>query len=216
MKNFILSIVASACLFTHSYLQAQSCDEYAYQQCCLTHSKNIYLKVFGGANFLQTERRDNVKSTYDTGYIISGSLGYCWDYGIRVEAEYAYRRNSLDKIHFFGRNFSMHGHFQSSSYMANVLWDIPLENWGCCLWKLQPFIGGGIGYDFQQIHGKNTCMTYSIAKKGFAWQVMAGLAYPVFCNTEISLEYKFHQGGLSSIYNHSLGVGLKYHLGLNL
>ncbi len=35
------------------------------------------------------------------------------------------------------------------------------------------------------------------------------LSEPIFCNTEISLEYKFHEGG-SHFYNHSVGVGPAY------
>ena len=42
----------------------------------------------------------------------------------------------------------------------------------------------------------------------FLGRVMAGLAYPIFCNTEITLEYKFHQGGCH-FHNHSIGVGLR-------
>ena len=46
-------------------------------------------------------------------------------YGLRLEAEYAFRRNAIRKIHFFAEGSSKHGHFQTSSYMANLLWDLP-------------------------------------------------------------------------------------------
>lgn len=62
--------------------------------------------------------------------------------------------------------------------MANLLWDLPLANWGCEFWKIRPFIGGGIGYDFQQIHAHNAGFTFKKSKKNFAWQVIAGLGYP--------------------------------------
>lgn len=174
----------------------------------------IYTKVFGGANFLQTETSGGVSTRYSPGYVVSGSLGYRWGYlGLRVEAEYAYRRNSLRNIHFLGRTFSLNGHFQSSSYMANLLWDLPLYNWGCDFYGIEPFIGGGVGYDVQRIHGSNAGLTLSDKKRGFAWQVMAGLGYPIFCNTYLSLEYKFHKGRLSHLYNHSLGLGLNFSFG---
>lgn len=216
MKKVLLIVIAAITLFTNLDLQAQSFNDYIYNQCDANCPQDLYLKAFGGANFLQTDSRDDVKTTYDVGYIVSGGVGYCWNYGLRFEAEYAYRRNSLDRIKFFGRSFSIHGHFQSSSYMANLLWDIPLRDCGCNLWKFKPFIGAGIGYDFQQVHGKNSCMTYIVTKKGFAWQVIAGLAYPILRNADFSLEYKFHQGSLSSFYSHSLGVGLRYNFGMNL
>ena len=46
----------------------------------------------------------------------------------------------------------------------------------------------------------------------FSWQLIAGLAYPVFCNTDISLEYRFHQGD-SHFSNHAIGFRLEYQCG---
>ncbi len=57
--------------------------------------------------------------------------------------------------------FSKHGHFQTSSYMANLLWDLPLSSWGCAFWNIQPFIGAGIGYDFQQMHSSNSRIIFN-------------------------------------------------------
>lgn len=167
---------------------------------------NFYAKIFGGANFLQNTTITGNKSKYDTGYIIAGSLGYHWCYGLRLEGEYAYRRNSIKKIHFFGEGSSNRGRFQTSSCMANLLWDLPL-------WDIRPFIGAGIGYDFQRMHSSNSRIIFSQKWNHFAWQLMAGLAYPIFCNTEITLEYEFHQGGCH-FRNHSVGVGFLYKFGL--
>lgn len=203
MKRIALSLIASMLFCTGTDVQA---DEYMA-------SNEFYAEAFGGANFLQTEKSGGIVSDYNTGYVVSGSLGYRWCYGLRVEGEYAYRRNSVRKLHFFGRSFSFHGHFQSSSYMANLLWDLPLSRWGCGCWKFRTFIGGGIGYDLQQIHAKNEGIAFRNNKKHFAWQVIAGIGYPLFCSTDISLEYKYHKGGFSYIHNHSLGVGLTYKFG---
>lgn len=186
------------------------CDE---DPCCLDET-HFYAKIFGGANFLQnTEITDN-KSTYRTGFIVAGSLGYNWCYGLRLEAEYAYRRNAIKKIHFFVDSFSKQGHYQASSYMVNLLWDLPLSSWGCAFWNVQPFIGTGIGYDFHQMHSYNSRFVFNQKWNHFSWQLMAGVAYPFFCNTDITLEYRFHQGGYH-FYNHSLGVGLDYKFNKN-
>jgi opacity protein-like surface antigen len=204
MKKIIALLTIVFLLTKLSSIYAEEFD------CCFEESPPFYIEVLGGANFLQSEKSGGIKSDYRTGYIVSGSLGYRWCYGIRLEAEYAYRRNSLNKIRFFGRSFNTHGRFQSSSYMANVLWDLPFAYWGCQLWSIQPFVGAGIGYDFQQINARNSGLSYKESKKDFSWQVIAGLAYPLFCQTDVSLEYKFHQGGFTNIYNHSLGIGLTY------
>lgn len=206
MKKNILLLLMSLLFFKAADVQAQEwCDE---DSCCVDEG-NFYGKILGGANFLQNTAVGGNKTTFKTGYIIAGSLGYCWRYGFRLEAEYAFRRNAIRKIHFFGEGYSKHGHFQASSYMANLLWDLPLSSWGCACGDIQSFIGAGIGYDFQQMYSSNSRIVSNPKWNRFSWQAMAGLAYPVFCNTEITLEYKFHQGGCH-FYNHSVGVGLVY------
>lgn len=185
-------------------------DSFCYEDSCCVDETDFYAKIFGGANFLQNTEITGNKSTYQIGYVIAGSLGYSWCYGLRLEAEYAFRRNAIRQIHFCcGEDFSNHGHFQTSSYMANLLWDLPLASWGCTFWNVQPFIGAGIGYDFQQMHASNSSIVFNQKWNHFSWQIMAGFAYPIFCNTEITLEYKFHQGGCH-FCNHSVGVGLVY------
>ncbi len=212
MKKNILLLLMSLLFFMAADAQAQElCDEdsYCYEDSCCVDGMNFYAKILGGANFLQNTTIDGNNSTYQTGYIIAGSLGYCWRYyGLYLEAEYAYRRNAISKIDFFTQGFSNHGHCQTSSCMANLLWDLL----GCAFWNIQPFIGAGIGYDFQQMHSSNSRIVFNQKWNHFSWQAMAGLAYPIFRNTEITVEYKFHQGG-SHFYNHSVGVGLVYKFG---
>ena len=196
--------------------QAQECcDEECccYQDTCCPNGMNFYAEIFGGANFLQSTTINGNKASYQTGYIVDGSLGFCWRrYALRLEAEYAFRRNAIEKIYFFTQGVSDQGRFQTSSYMANLLWDLPLCSWGVSFWDIQPFIGAGMGYDFQQMHASNSRIVFNQKWHRFSWQAMAGLAYPIFRNAEITLEYKFHEGG-SHFYNHSVGVGLVYKFG---
>lgn len=213
MKKNIRLLLMSLLFFMGFRVQAQELceqDSCCYENSFCVNERNYYAKILGGANFMPSGRN---KSTYEAGYIIAGSLGYCWRYGLRLEAEYAFRRNAIREIHFFGQGFSRHGHFQASSYMANLLWDLPLSSLRWVFWNIQPFIGIGIGYDFQQKHSSNSRIVFNQKWNHFSWQLMAGLAYSIFCNTEITLEYKFHQGGCH-FYNHSIGVGLVYKFGL--
>jgi opacity protein-like surface antigen len=212
-KNILQLLLSLLCLMTtHVCAQEWYEDSYCYDDCCNVGKGDFYAKILGGANFLQNTSMDGNKSTYQTGYLVTGSLGYCWRYGLRLEAEYAFRRNAIKHIHFFIEDVSKHGHFQTSSCMVNLLWDLPLSSWGCGLGNIQPFIGAGIGYDFQQMHASNSRIIFDQTWNHFSWQMMAGLAYPIFCNTEMTLEYKFHQGGCH-FNNHSLGLGLVYKFG---
>lgn len=215
MKKNILFLLTSLFFVMTANVQAQEwCDE---SSCCdednsCFDKSNFYAKIFGGANFLQNSRTGGNKSSYQTGYTVAGSLGYSWCYGLRLEAEYAFRRNALRRIHFVPDGSSKHGHFQVSSYMANLLWDLPISLCGCALRNIQSFIGAGIGYDVQRVHSSNSRVVFKQKRNQFAWQAMAGLTYPIFCNTEISLEYKFHRSS-SHFYHHAIGVGLAYKFG---
>jgi opacity protein-like surface antigen len=214
MKKDILLLVLSLLLFMTVDTQAQEwcVDSSCFYEDSGVHGSNFYAKIFSGDNFLQNTSISGDNSTYQIGYIITGSLGYCWREDLRLEAEYAFRRNAIQKIHFYGEGISRHGHFQTSSYMANLLWDLPLATWNCACWNLQPFIGAGIGYDLQQIHSSNSRIIFNQKWNHFSWQMMAGLTYPILCHTEITLEYKFHQGGCK-FNDHSVGVGLVYKFG---
>jgi opacity protein-like surface antigen len=203
MKKIILCLLMSFLFFIATDAQAQECTEESYN--CFRG--NFYGKFLAGANFLQNTSIQGNKASYQTGYIIAGSLGYSLGCGIHLEGEYAYRRNVIKKIHFFGQGSSKHGHFQTSSYMANLLWDLPFRE--CAFWNIQPFIGAGIGYDSQRMHSSTSRIIFNQKWNHFSWQAMTGLAYTIFQNTKITLEYKFHQGG-SHFNNHSLGVGLVY------
>lgn len=171
--------------------------------------ENYYAKLFSGVNFLQNTTINGNKTTYNTGFIIAGSIGYRFDCGISLEAEYAYRRNGINKISYYIEGHSKNGHYQASSYMANLLWDLPLYNCYC----FRPFIGAGIGFDSYKLHASNSRFDYNQSWKHFSWQLMAGVGYPVYCNTELTFEYKYHHNG-NHFYNHTLGVGVIYTFGL--
>ena len=208
-KNIRLSLIPLL-FFIAADAQAQ---EQSAKDKCSVDGKNFYAKVLGGANFLQNSTTNGNKATYEPGYVFAGSLGYCWRYyGLRLEGEYAFRRNAIDKINFVTQGSSSHGRFQTSSYMANMLWDMPLCSWGCKFWNIKPFVGAGIGYDFQQMRASNSLIIFRQTWHHISWQVMAGLAYKIFRNTDITLEYQFHQGS-SNFNNHAVGVGLVYKFG---
>lgn len=196
-------------LFFFMAADAQTQEGCAEDSCCAEQT-NFYAKALGGANFLQNTKVSGTKSTYEPGYIFAGSLGYNWHCGLSFEAEYAFRRNAIKKVHFFGQGSSHHGHLQTSSWMANLLVDLPVSS--CAFWNIQPFVGAGIGYDIQQMHSSNSLIVFHQKWHHFSWQTMAGLTYPIFCNTEITLEYKFHQG-VPHFYNHAVGIGLVYKFG---
>lgn len=195
MKKNVLILIIIFCLNTLVYAE----DIYGNQP---------YVKLLGGVDFLQTQSDNEIRPSFNPGYIISGAIGYQWCSGLHVEAEYAFRRNSMRKIHYFGQDFNIRGTFQSSSYMANLLWDFSL--WECSFGAVQPYLGAGIGYDVQQFHAGQDGFRTTQNKKGFAWQLMAGFTSPFFNCSEISLEYRLHKGPLHNILSHVAAISFTY------
>ena len=84
MKKNILLLLMSLLFFMAADAQAQ--EGCAEDSCCVDET-NFYAKILAGDNFLQNTPIGRNKSTYHTGYIIAGSLGYFWRYGLRLEGE---------------------------------------------------------------------------------------------------------------------------------
>ncbi len=173
--------------------------------CLSAHADDFYTKLLTGPNFLQDTGIDDNFASYKTGYLVGASLGYAFNESFSVEAEYAYRRNEINKIEFFNQGESNHGHFHATSIMGNLFWNAPL----CCFDDIQPYIGAGIGYDFQKMRASNDRVRFQQDWNDVSWQVMAGITYPFFCNTKLSLEYRYHQGGCR-FYHHTIGIGISF------
>lgn len=236
MKKLLGMLVIASSLVGISSLQADPWE-------------GFYVEAFGGANWIQTNKNANKhrgssdesfdgstsgrkqkkhKLEFDTGYIVGGAIGYRLCNGLRFEGEVSYRRNQLKKFkdnkdqHYACQDHKSRGHFQSISYMANLLYDFDLSAWDCCCWnpcyEIVPYLGVGIGYDNQKFK-RSQDEHFDVSgrrhknddKNGFAWQVIVGLGYEIDCNADVALEYRFHQGREERLYNHSLDLAAKYH-----
>jgi outer membrane protein OmpA-like peptidoglycan-associated protein len=126
---------------------------------------------------------------YDTGWVMTGAVGYRWDY-LRLEFELAYRDNeseSVTPVPFVANTL-----FADTSYfsqMINLVWDIPLGD------NFRLSLGGGIGgaqvnYDLGGVFG---VVPYSIDDDDyvFAYQAIAGIAVDISDHMELFVEYRY-------------------------
>jgi outer membrane protein W len=113
-------------------------------------AEGLYVGAFGGVSILEDSDLsvDNAGLSYDvevdsdTGWALGGALGYAFDFGLRTEAELAYRRNDLDKFHVTNplpSTVSVDGDTTALSILGNVWYDIPVS------FALRPYVGAGIG-----------------------------------------------------------------------
>jgi outer membrane protein OmpA-like peptidoglycan-associated protein len=155
---------------------------------------------FGGGKYL-------TKPSYAT----AASVGYGFGDGFRVEISGDYNRNTFHKNDFnesyFGNNYNFqyrtHGGENIYGPMLNVLYDI---NAGL---PVYPYVGGGVGYQWDQLSSALkdgfTGDKISGDKGSFAFDVIAGLSYPIpmVPGLSITAEYRFMMLTESRKYNSS-------------
>lgn len=169
--------------------------------------EGFYVGALGGANFLETNRRNNTRLNFKTGYNAGGMIGYRWCSGIRLEAEASYRYNKIRNLKFGSATFHPGGHYRSWSYMANAYYDF--SDWQ--YWCITPYVGVGIGYTNERVRVGNSDISFHRDRNGFAWQVIGGLAYPICDVAEIAVEYRFHKGRAERFYHHFAGATIRYY-----
>ena len=136
---------------------------------------------------------------WGTGYDIAGAAGY--DFGaFRVEAEVGLKGHSFDRFvadeSVIDASDETDLDFQTWSVMANALLDLGPDD------GINGFVGGGVGFagtDFDvRDDREGEAYTDGDSDTGFAWQLLAGIRYPVSENFSLGLKYRyFNQGDLS-------------------
>ncbi len=122
-------------------------------------------------------------SSYNSGYGISGSIGYRPNMDIavfnnmRFEIEAAYRANDVDNI--TGVAFASTGEAKSMAYMINAIYDVETGS------QLVPYFGAGIGYSNIEFRDDDDMV--------FSYQFLAGVGYEpeLIPNTIWSIGYRY-------------------------
>jgi outer membrane protein OmpA-like peptidoglycan-associated protein len=172
---------------------------------------------------------------WDLGFALSGSVGYAYGNGIRVEAEFSYRDNDADTLSgpAFG-TVNAGGRARTYGLMLNALYDF---NFG---WPIIPYVGAGIGYQWHQFGSVRSNVVGGTADfdgdfGNFAYQAIIGAAVPIAAvpGLSLTLDYRFMYvledditgsftttaGARSSVTykaeseNHTVFVGLRYRFG---
>jgi opacity protein-like surface antigen len=182
---------------------------------------DLYLSVFGGANFLADSGgvavidelgccgsdSANISSDADTGFVIGGVIGKRldnWAKNLRVELEASYRRNDLGGNWITTTSFStggvIDGNMSTFAIMANAWYDIDVGS------KFRPYVGGGIGWG--RMDGEIALITTFTSEgpssglrttdtqsdSGFVWQLGLGVNYEVMPDVDVGLDYRYFRG----------------------
>lgn len=159
-------------------------------------AQGLYGSFFGGVNFLGTVEEEEFLPGYsydydfDTGFVVGGALGVELDGGLRIEGELAFRNNTMDQVTLntpFGSISAPYdADAETQSLMANAWYDFELDG------GFQPFIGGGVGLANIEIE--------TVDDTVFAFQVGAGVAFPLSSGLSITGEYRYFQMSNASFF----------------
>jgi outer membrane protein OmpA-like peptidoglycan-associated protein len=207
----------------------------------------VYLGGGLGYNIMSTEKLKtansavgstnlNSKALLHNGFAGEASVGYGFGNGFRVELEGDYYDNQFNKLHSGGSlalpagQYTASGNEKKYGAMVNGFYDFDIG-----LPYLFPYVGAGVGYqevDLKNFHAAALPGTSIDSSKGaFAYQAIAGLAYPVpgAPGLSVTAEYRFMGltgsrsyhgtfGGTPASfkfgdeYNNTVMLGLRYQL----
>jgi opacity protein-like surface antigen len=184
------------------------------QTCC---DGKFYVAGFGGANFLQSIKETVIDSDGKsvkaciharTGYFAGAAVGYKLN-NMRLEVEFSTHQNTFNGIGIF-RHFDV----ASYGYLVNAYYDFDFCNWG----GIKPYVGAGMGYahnTFDQCIQTQFRGHCKLQGDQFAWQLIAGVAYPLTDCVDVALEYRYFNAGNSKIHHgqlhhHDVGAALRY------
>ena len=176
----------------------------------------IYLAGRGGiinhnVGDKESDLNDEKLEIDDNALMLSAALGYRWGY-FRIEAEYVWREETDDtKRSAIINGASINSQFESSSYMANIYWDLSPYTW------FTPYVSAGIGmteleYNFNNRGGNDTNKA-SFEETNFTWSVGGGLSAQVTNRFNVDLGYRYYDMGdigEASIHAHEVYGGLRY------
>jgi len=211
----------------------------------------LYVGAGLGANFMQSNNvrvapevpvpgsvgTGSTNMFFSPGFAGLVSVGWGFGNGLRTEAEFGYRNNSVGSVQGTVNGLSIHsgGTEQKFGLMVNVLYDFDnVAPW------VTPYLGAGIGYQWAQWSGVNAGdaigdrFTVNDTQGAFAYQAIVGVAFPMKETPGLAITAEYRFMGLAgnrnygatftgpavgsiptavragSEFNHALLVGIRY------
>jgi opacity protein-like surface antigen len=125
----------------------------------------------------------------DQGLALGVAVGYSFPCNMRIEGEFAYQENDLDKVSLYGIDADLTGDTSSSAFLVNGYYDFKNTS------PFTPFISGGIGMAKVEINDLNSPGSgdsdVSDDDTVFAYQLGAGVAYTITEQVSLDVTYRY-------------------------
>lgn len=122
----------------------------------------------------------------EAGWTVGGGVGrYSGLFGgSRFELEGTYLNNSVSMLTY--SDFLLPANFDlaTTALMVNYLKEIPLGG-------VMGYVGGGIGWGWTTMRGDIDTIRYSDSDDGFAWQLIAGVDFPITERLALFTQYRY-------------------------
>ncbi|MGO4410455.1 outer membrane protein, partial [Brevundimonas sp. M-11_2] len=237
MKLKLLASVAAAGLFAAGAASAEPDGWYGAVDAGYHFKDKFDLK--------SSTTNEEWKWEVNPGWAAFARLGYRFNPNWRAELEGGYRSGDIGKVRAVsgtqglcnstpatGPCFSPHGDIESTTLMANVIYDI-----GSPDWRLRPFVGVGIGANYVKTRADGRLratpavgFTAKDSSTKFAAQAIAGVAWAVGDRANIDLTYRYLNSDMSfdsrtssgpalgewsgdNYQSHTVTLGLRYAFG---
>lgn len=163
-----------------------------------------YVRAAVGASFSQDDSAFKLDGgggfgEVKDGYVLSGAAGVAFDFGLRLEGELGWRgeRTTSGSGSLGGVRYGAASKIELLTLMANAFYDLDFGS------PIVPYVGGGIGW----AQAKAKTLTVELdglgrlsseqgaTESGFAWSLMAGVAYRLSTSTSVDLGYRYLDAG---------------------
>ena len=176
----------------------------------------VYLSGNMGSVFLDDANIDGGSNSgelaFDSGIVTTFAVGTIISSAWRVEGEFGYRKNDLDKMDFdSNNNFSWEdgGDVTALSMMGNGYYDFNNRS------RFSPFVGAGLG--FANVEYDLDSMDHKDDDNVVAYQLILGVGFAATEKFSVDLQYRYFatadpeiDGNDVEYHTHNVMLGLRY------
>lgn len=143
---------------------------------------------------------------FDTGFALGGSLGYAYDFGLRLESEVTYRVVQAQQLDISGFKFSGSGNIDTINLMLNSWFDIKFLSFLLGDWV--PYFGAGAGLSHAWSNvGSDGVPIVEAEDTRLAWQGGGGFAYKMAERLYFTLDYRYFRTFGSFVFDDPFYAG---------